>query len=462
MTYPQCLEYLYNKLPVYQRIGAAAYKADLDNIVKLLAHFDNPHQKFKSIHVGGTNGKGSISHNLASIFQEAGYKTGLYTSPHLKDFRERIRINGKMISRKQVIDFSEMYQSLFEEIKPSFFEMTVAMAFQYFVQQKVDIAVVEVGMGGRLDSTNVIQPLLSVISNISYDHVQFLGNTLEDIAREKGGIIKTNTPVVIGETQAETTAIFTEIAQQKQAPIFFADQHIRLSHQKRHCGIMSRAELDLHSVRNATLGRKMPFPDTEHSVGMQPRVLENFDVWKNNKLIYKKLSSPLQGFYQEKNIKTVLAACFVLGEAIIPKSAIKRGLKNCVTNTHLMGRWQILQKNPLCIADTGHNEAGIQFICQQLAQTPHNQLHFVLSMVNDKDISNILVLLPKDAVYYFCKANIPRGLDANLLQKSAQRFGLQGKIYASVKEAYQAAKRAAKKDDLVFVGGSNFTVAEVI
>jgi dihydrofolate synthase/folylpolyglutamate synthase len=422
MTFPQCLEYLYNKLPVYQRIGAAAYKADLENIVKLLSHFGNPHLHFKSIHVGGTNGKGSISHNLASIFQEAGYKTGLYTSPHLKDFRERIRINGEMIPKKYVIDFTKNNQSLFEAIKPSFFEMTVAMAFQYFAQQKIDIAIVEVGMGGRLDSTNVIQPLLSVISNISYDHQQFLGNTLEDIAGEKGGIIKENTPVVIGETQAETTAIFTEIAQQKHAPIFFADKHIGIEHQ----------------------------------------IFPKFDVLLDNKLIYRNLTSPLRGIYQEKNIKTVLAACTVLGEAMIPKSAVKRGLKNCVTNTHLMGRWQTLQENPLCIADTGHNEAGIGFVCRQLAQTPHNQLHFVLSMVNDKDIEKILVLLPKDAVYYFCMVFIPRGLDADLLQKSAQRFDLQGKVYLSVRRAYLSAKRAAKKDDLVFVGGSNFTVAEVV
>ena len=430
MTYPQCLEYLYNKLPVYQRIGAAAYKADLENIVKLLSHFGNPHREFKSIHIGGTNGKGSISHNLASIFQEAGYKTGLYTSPHLKDFRERIRINGKMLSKKYVIDFTKSNQSLFEEIKPSFFEMNVAMSFLYFAQQKVDIAIVEVGMGGRLDSTNVIQPLLSVISNISYDHVQFLGNTLKDIAIEKGGIIKENTPVVIGETQAETASVFTEIARQKYAPIFFADQHIRLTISK--------------------------------SIKKTENLLENFDVWVDDKLLYKRLNSPLQGFYQEKNIKTVLAACSILGETMIPKSAIKKGIKNSVTNTHLMGRWQILQKNPLCIADTGHNEAGIQFVCQQLAQTPHNQLHFVLSMVNDKEIEKILALLPKEAIYYFCKANVPRGLDANLLQKSAQQIGLQGKVYVSVKGAYQAAKRAAKKDDLVFAGGSNFTVAEVI
>ena len=426
MTYSQCLEYLYTKLPVYQRIGAAAYKANLENIVKLLAHFGNPHQEFKSVHVGGTNGKGSISHHLASIFQEAGYKTGLYTSPHLKDFRERIRINGEMISKKQVIDFTKSNLSLFEEVKPSFFEMTVALAFQYFAREKVDIAVVEVGMGGRLDSTNVIQPLLSVISNISYDHVQFLGNTLKDIAIEKGGIIKEKTPVVIGETQSETESIFTEIALQKQSPIFFADKHI-------------------------------------HLTGMEDKNrLENFDVFIDNKLLYRSLISTLQGFYQEKNIKTILAACYVLGEKFIPKSAIKRGIKNCVTNTHLMGRWQTLQTNPLCIADTGHNEAGIEFVCRQLTQTPHNQLHFVLSMVNDKDIAKILKLLPKDAVYYFCKAVIPRGLDATLLQKSAQVFGLQGKVYASVKIAYQAAKRTAKLQDLVFVGGSTFTVAEVV
>jgi len=451
MTYPQCLEYLYNKLPVYQRIGAAAYKADLENIVKLLSHFGNPHQNFKSIHVGGTNGKGSISHNLASICQEAGYKTGLYTSPHLKDFRERIRINGEMIPKKYVIDFTLNNQSLFEEVKPSFFEMTVAMAFLYFAQNQIDIAVVEVGMGGRLDSTNVIQPLLSVISNISYDHQQFLGNTLEAIAREKGGIIKENTPVVIGETQAETAPIFTEIARQKHAPIFFADRHIRLN-----SSLFGRGST---SAEFMTAGSACSDKKDE----VEPRLNnKNFDAWIDNKLVYKNLNSPLQGFYQEKNIKTVLMACSVLGEKVIPKSAVKKGIKNCVTNTHLTGRWQILQTDPLCIADTGHNESGIQFVCQQLRQTPHNQLHFVLSMVNDKDIENILKPLPKDAIYYFCKANIPRGLDANCLQQSAQQFDLQGKVYTSVKNAYRAAKRAAKAQDLVFVGGSTFTVAEVV
>jgi len=427
MNYAQCIEYLYNKLPVYQRIGAAAYKADLNNTILLLSRLNNPHLQFKSVHVGGTNGKGSISHNLASVFQEAGYKTGLYTSPHLKDFRERIRVNGEMIPKKYVIEFTQNNLSLFEEIKPSFFEMTVAMAFQYFAQQQVDIAIVEVGMGGRLDSTNVIKPLMSVISNISYDHQQFLGNTLEDIAREKGGIIKENTPVVIGETQAETAAIFTEIAHQKQSPIFFADQIFNLTHSQ--------------------------------SEKKQKSLLENFDVWENDKLIYKNLSTPLQGFYQEKNMKTILATCKILG---IPKSAMKRGIKNCIANTQLMGRWQCLQKNPLCIADTGHNEAGIHFVCRQLEQTPHSQLHFVLSMVNDKDIAKILKLLPKNAIYYFCKADIPRGLDANLLQQSAEMVGLHGKVYVSVKNAYKAAKRAAKMEDLVFVGGSNFTVAEVV
>jgi len=449
MTYPQCLKYLYNKLPVYQRIGAAAYKADLSNTIKLLSCFDNPHRHFKSIHVGGTNGKGSISHNLASIFQEAGYKTGLYTSPHLKDFRERIRINGEMIPKKYVIDVTKNNQSLFEEINPSFFEMTVAMAFLYFAQKQVDIAIVEVGMGGRLDSTNVIQPILSVISNISYDHQQFLGNTLEAIAKEKGGIIKENTPIVIGETQSETAPIFTEIANQKQAPIFFADQHIHLMN---NC-----------IFENVPLGREVPFFTSQHSVGVQQMSsLKSFDAWIDNELIYKKLNSPLQGFYQEKNIKTVLAVCHILGETVIPKSAVKKGIKNCVTNTHLMGRWQVLQKKPTCIADTGHNEAGIRFVCQQLEQTPHNQLHFVLSMVDDKDIEKILKLLPKDAVYYFCKANIPRGLDVKILQKSAKQIELHGKRYASVKKAYHAAKQAAKMHDLVFVGGSTFTVAEVV
>ena len=429
MTYRECLDYLFNSLPVYQRIGAAAYKADLNNTLALMAHLGNPENKFQSIHVAGTNGKGSVSHNLASIFHEAGYKTGLYTSPHLKDFRERIRINGKKINRKFVIDFTQSNQSFFEQLKPSFFEMTVAMAFLYFAQQKVDIAIIEVGMGGRLDSTNVISPQLSIITNISYDHTQFLGDSLCSIAKEKAGIIKENTPVIIGETHLEIENIFKETAKEKHSEITFADQVFDLEEEK--------------------------------------TVLENnqfsmcFKAKNKDAKNYNHYKTPLAGKYQLHNFKTILAACQCIGTNILTEKIIQKGIENCIKNTGLMGRWQILQTHPLCIADTGHNKAGISLICEQLRQMSYDKLHFVISMVNDKDVASVLSLLPKDAVYYFSKANIPRGLDAGILYSEAKKLGLQGKTYRSIKGAFRAAKRNAKPNDMIFIGGSTFTVAEV-
>ncbi|MDR0606656.1 MAG: bifunctional folylpolyglutamate synthase/dihydrofolate synthase [Bacteroidales bacterium] len=430
MTYTECINYLYNSLPVYQRTGAAAYKANLDNTIALMKQLDNPEKKFKSIHVAGTNGKGSVSHTLASIYQEAGYKTGLYTSPHLKDFRERIRINGQKVSQKFVIAFTEKHKAFFEKLQPSFFEMTVAMAFLYFAQEQVDMAIIEVGMGGRLDSTNVITPQLSIITNISYDHTQFLGNTLADIAREKGGIIKQNIPVIIGETQAETTSVFKQMAAEKQAPIIFADQLFQTE----------KIKTDLKSD-----GFWM-----------------YFNVKSNDETFNKTFVSPLAGTYQLNNLKTIFAACQVLWKKKLPEKHIKNGIKNCIDNTGFMGRWQVLQQSPLCIADTGHNQAGIKHVTEQIAQIPCETLHVVLSMVNDKDIKQILLLLPQHAKYYFCKANIPRGLDPYILRDEAKAFNLQGKVYRSIKRAYSAAKRTAGKNDLVIVGGSNFTVAEVV
>jgi dihydrofolate synthase/folylpolyglutamate synthase len=430
MTYIECIDYLYNSLPVYQRTGGAAYKANLDNTIALMKYLDNPEKKFHSIHVAGTNGKGSVSHILASIYQEAGYKTGLYTSPHLKDFRERIRINGKKISQKFVIDFTEKHKLYFEELQPSFFEMSVAMAFLYFAQEQVDIAIIEVGMGGRLDSTNVISPQLSIITNISYDHTQFLGNTLVDIAREKGGIIKQNIPVIIGETQPETLTVFQQMAAEKQSPIMFADQLFEVE----------QIKTDLKSD-----GFWMYFKVMSHDGSLN-----------------KTFVTPLAGAYQLNNLKTIFAACQMTGKKKLPEKHIKNGVKNCIANTGLMGRWQVLQQSPLCIADTGHNQAGIKYVSEQIAQIPCNNLHIVLSMVNDKDLKQILLLLPQHAKYYFCKANIPRGLDPYLLRDKAQEFNLRGKAYSSVKRAYSAAKRTAGKNDLIFVGGSNFTVAEVL
>ncbi len=405
MTYEETIEWLFAQLPMYQRQGQQAYKKDLTNILKLDIYLNHPSQKFKSIHVGGTNGKGSVSHMLASILQEAGYKTGLYTSPHLKDFRERIRINRQMIRKNCVINFVKRNRSFFEQNGLSFFEMTVGLAFEQFAKKQVDIAIVEVGLGGRLDSTNIIKPEISIITNISKDHTAMLGNTLAQIAFEKAGIIKENTPVIIGKKQLKTKAVFDKIANQKSAPVYYAD--------------------DKH---------------------------------------YPNYNTGLKGFYQQENIKTVLASIEQLRQLnwSIPDSAIVAGLKNVVKNTSLRGRWDILKNKPMVIADTAHNEAGIKQIVKQLKSLDYDNLHFVISMVNDKDIDKILVLLPKKAVYYFSKAKIPRGLDAKILQQKASAFGLEGRIYSDIPTAYQNALKNANQNDLVFIGGSTFTVAEVI
>ena len=428
MNYNETLNWMFNKLPMYQRIGASAYKADLNTTIEIINYLDNPQDSFKSIHIAGTNGKGSTSHSLASVFQEAGYKTGLYTSPHLRDFRERIRINGEMIPENDVVDFIEKHKNKLEELELSFFEMTVAMAFDYFRKEKVDIAIIEVGMGGRLDSTNVINPELCVITNISLDHVKFLGENEEQIAKEKAGIIKPKTPVVIGETQEDSKNVFITTAKEKDSKILFADQ------------IMDCRKDNTYSIE-----------------------YQKFDIYKNNELYLKDLKYPLLGNYQKKNLATVICALDILKESFnINNTHIINGLNNVIKNTSLMGRWQVINKNPLAIADTGHNVAGINEVNRQLAETKYNKLHFVLSVVNDKDIDGILNLLPKDAEYYFCKADIPRGLSVNILAEKAIKCGLNGKIYDSVRLAYSTALENAKEGDLVFVGGSNFTVAEVV
>jgi dihydrofolate synthase / folylpolyglutamate synthase len=431
MTYQQTLDYLFSQLPMFQRIGAAAYKADLNNTIAICNLLNNPENKFRSIHIAGTNGKGSTSHMLASVLQSAGLKVGLYTSPHLKDFRERIKINGKMIPEQNVIDFVEQYKTDFEKIQPSFFEMTVGLAFDYFAQEKVDIAVVEVGLGGRLDSTNVITPLVSVITNISFDHTALLGNTLEKIAVEKAGIIKDKVPVVIGETQTETANVFIEKAKQHHSKIVFADQVYSAK--------------NIQQVKKETLYLSM-------------------DIEKKDQLFFENLEIELLGFYQKKNVATVLAAIDELNKKglSLSESDIRTGIKNVIKNTGLLGRWQVLSQAPLTIADTGHNEAGIKEVMNQISNTPHKQLHFVLGMVNDKDISTVLSLLPKEAQYYFCKAKIPRALEATELANQAEVLGLRGSVYNSVNEALIAAKTNADANDLVFIGGSTFTVAEVV
>ena len=429
MNYQQTLDYLYTQLPMFQRIGSAAYKANLDNTIALCDLLNNPEKKFKSIHIAGTNGKGSTSHFIASILQSAGLKVGLYTSPHLKDFRERIKINGEMIPEQDVVDFVEKCKPHFEIIQPSFFEMTVGLAFNYFASQNVDFAVIEVGLGGRLDSTNVIAPICSVITNISFDHSAILGNTLEKIAGEKAGIIKPKTPVIIGETQNEIKTVFVEKAKQSKASIIFADEKWKVSN--------------------------------VHPIQLEKPYL-SMDVSGKNQAIH--LESELLGLYQQKNIPAVLSVIELLNEKgfTISKKNVAEGIKNVVTQTGLLGRWQILSTDPLVVADTAHNEAGIKQLLLQIKQTPHKRLHFVLGMVNDKDITTILELLPKNASYYYCKANIQRALNAEELAIQAEKMGLKGKIFSSVPEALKFAKSAAKSVDLVLVGGSTFTVAEVV
>jgi dihydrofolate synthase/folylpolyglutamate synthase len=424
-TYADTLHYLYAQLPMFTRVGASAYKKDLHNTLALCNALHHPEQKFKSVHIGGTNGKGSSSHMLAAILQTAGYKTGLYTSPHLRDFRERIRINGQMIPEQEVINFVNSHQALFEEINPSFFEATVGLAFDYFAKQEVDIAIIEVGLGGRLDSTNVINPLLSLISNIGLDHQDILGNTLEEIAQEKAGIIKINTPIIIGEKQAGIAQIFEKKANEANTKILFAPD----------CWTITTKET-------------------------APLLVVNAQSSKQN----LELALDLRGSYQVKNLAGVLTAVDELREQgfKISEEHLKTALKQVTSLTGLQGRWQTIQKTPLVICDTGHNEDGIKEVLKNIANTPHQNLHLVWGMVRDKDVTKILALLSKEAKYYFCQPNIPRGKPAEELAQEAQQYELIGQAYASVAEAYQQALNHAKPNDLVIVGGSTFVVAEVL
>lgn len=433
MTYKKTLDYFYSQLPMFHRVGAAAYKANLNNTIAICNLLDNPQNSFKSIHIAGTNGKGSVSHMLAAILQESGYKIGLYTSPHLKDFRERIRINGKMISKKYVCDFTEKYKKNFDKIKPSFFEMTVGLAFDYFREKKVDVVIIETGLGGRLDSTNIITPILSIITNIGWDHANLLGNTLQKIAAEKAGIIKKNITVIIGETQAETKNVFLAKARAEGGPVLFADNDFK-----------------------AKLVNDTALTDGTIEVKIFMRSHTNFRF-------FKKIQMDLTGHYQLKNICTVLGSISFL-QSYFPMelSKICSALKNVKQLTGLRGRWEIISKNPLTICDTGHNADGIKEVLKQMKTIRYNKLHFVLGMVNDKDVLGILKMLPRKAKYYFCKANIPRGMDAFELAQFAKIYNLKGNVFSSVKNALKEAQKTAAKNDLVFVGGSTFTVAEVI
>ncbi len=403
MTYKATINWMFNQLPMYQQKGKKAFNAKLDNTILFAKHLADPHKKFKTIHVAGTNGKGSSSHMLASVLQEAGYRVGLYTSPHLKDFRERIRINGKPIRKQFVVDFIGDNRSFFEEYQLSFFEMTVGMAFSYFAEQQVDIAVIEVGLGGRLDSTNIIQPEVSLITNIGMDHASILGDSLQKIATEKAGIIKEGTPVVISEKQHEVQGVFEKIALERMARLIFAEEHVDKTYQ-----------------------------------------------------------TDLMGEYQQKNIKGVVAALHQLEKFTVSDSQLIEGLNNVIANTSLMGRWQSLGERPKIICDTAHNKEGLQLVLRQLRTQEFLHLHMVLGFVKDKDLDSILPLFPEKARYYFCCPPNERGLNATILKNKASHYNLEGKSYTSVEGALMAAKKRASKQDLIYVGGSNFVVSEVL
>ena len=423
MTYTDTLQYLYDRLPVFHHVGGAAYKPGLDNTIQLMNVLDNPQTKYRCIHIAGTNGKGSVSNMLAAILQTAGYKVGLYTSPHLVDFGERIRVNGQMIEQQYVIDFVENNKDVFNTIEPSFFEATMAMAFNYFADTKVDVAIIEVGLGGRLDSTNIIQPDLSVITNISFDHVGFLGDTLEKIAFEKAGIIKPATPVVIGESVPETRPVFVQKARKENAALFFAEERFKINFKE--------------------------YSDAKMLVEVNGKVL---------------IKCGLCGNYQLKNIATTLTAIEQLSTLnySISESDILNGFENITEITGLQGRWQTLRSNPTTVCDTGHNVGGIQFVIEQLKAQNYKRLRIVIGMVNDKDVSAVLNLLPQDAVYYFTQANIMRALPCEELKLKSQSFGLNGHAYKSVKQAVDAAINESESDDFIFIGGSNFIVGEAL
>jgi dihydrofolate synthase/folylpolyglutamate synthase len=422
-SYAETLHYLYDRLPVFHHVGGAAYKPGLGNTIRLMDALDNPQNQYRTIHVAGTNGKGSVSHFLAAILQQAGYKVGLYTSPHLVDFGERIRVNGEMIDQQYVVDFVAQQQALFSEVEPSFFEATMAMAFDYFAHCKVDVAVIEVGLGGRLDSTNILLPVLSVITNIGLDHVGFLGDTLEKIAYEKAGIIKRNIPVVIGESLPETQAVFMHKAQKEQAPIIFAEELFKFQFINDEKGKMW---VSMESGRQFKIG--------------------------------------LCGHYQLKNIATVVASVEQLKKLNfeIRDDAVRAGLELVTETTGLKGRWQILQQNPFVVADTGHNAAGIRWVVDQLKMQNYRTLRIVIGMVSDKDISTVLALLPKEAIYYFTQAAIPRALSASELMEKATLVGLKGQVIPTVIQAVELALKESSPNDFLFIGGSNFVVGEAL
>lgn len=424
MNYQETLNYLYNSTPVFEHVGAVAYKEGLQNTLALDKHFNHPHTNFKTIHIAGTNGKGSCSHSLASILQEAGYKVGLYTSPHLVDFRERIRVNGQCISKERVVKFVEDERKFFEPLHPSFFELTTALAFKYFDEQKVDIAIIEVGLGGRLDCTNIISPILSIITNISFDHTQFLGDTLAKIAAEKAGIIKKGVPVIIGEANEETSHVFQSKANEVNSDIVFAED-------------------------NAIVTSSSPMAD-----GGRRYYLSN-----NSTLV-----GELSGDYQERNMNTILCACNILKQMNIIKNddVIAKGLTNICKNTGLLGRWHTIQNNPTVVCDTGHNVGGWNYLAPQIKRQQCNQLRIVFGMVDDKDINSVMYLLPKNAIYYWTQAESKRAIKAERVAEIAIKHDLRGEIFDNVEVAYTKALQDSNKDDFVFVGGSSYIVADLL
>lgn len=424
MNYQETLNYLYNSTPVFEHVGAVAYKEGLQNTLALDKHFNHPHTNFKTIHIAGTNGKGSCSHSLASILQEAGYKVGLYTSPHLVDFRERIRVNGQCISKERVVKFVKDERKFFEPLHPSFFELTTALAFKYFDEQKVDIAIIEVGLGGRLDCTNIISPILSIITNISFDHTQFLGDTLAKIAAEKAGIIKKGVPVIIGEANEETRPVFQSKANEVNSDIVFAED-------------------------NAIVTSSSPIVDGGRKYNLS-----------NNSTLVGELS----GDYQERNMNTILCACNILKQMNIIKNedVIAKGLTNICKNTGLLGRWQTIQNNPTVVCDTGHNVGGWNYLAPQIKRQQCNQLRIVFGMVDDKDINSVMYILPKNAIYYWTQAESKRAIKAERVAEIAIKHDLRGEIFDNVEVAYTKALQDSNKDDFVFVGGSSYIVADLL
>ena len=424
MTYEQAINYLYESAPLFQNIGAGAYKEGLGNTELLDKHFQHPHRQYATIHVAGTNGKGSVSHTLASILQSQGMKVGLYTSPHLTDFRERIRVNGEMIPQARVVSFVEQERTFFEPLHPSFFELTTALALQYFAEENVDIAVIEVGLGGRMDCTNIIQPLVSIITNISFDHIQFLGNTLEKIASEKAGIIKPGIPAIVGEWGKESVAeVFMNKAEEVGTSLVFADRE--------------------NEIVDFTLTPGQGY--TYHTA------------------TFGTIHGELEGLCQEKNTATILEAIKALRRKgiHISNQAVQDGFAKVSIHTGLRGRWQKIADKPLTICDTGHNVGGMQYITRQLATTPHQALHIVIGMVNDKDVNTVLSMLPQDATYYFTQASVKRAMPSDQFSQEASRHGLKGQCYPTVHDAYLAAKAASSEEDLIFIGGSTFIVADL-